>query len=62
MQDFFSDRVLRSFFAFALGVAFVVLQLASDETHHILTAMGVAWCIAALYWTVKEVKADWKKP
>lgn len=62
MHDFFSDRVLRTMFAFAIGVVFVVFEFASNEKNNVLIAMGITWCIASLYWTVKEIRSDWKNP
>lgn len=60
-MNLWNDKVMRSMFAFALGVVFVVLQFVTGDNNpnKILVALGVIWCIAALYWTIMEVKNDW---
>ena len=59
MDDLFSDRVIRSIFALALGIAFTVFCIAAEHKHNILIAVGIVWSLASLYWVIKEVKDDW---
>ncbi len=61
-MNLWNDKVIRAMFAFALGVVLVVLQFASEDPNKFLIGAGVVWCVIALYWTVREIKADWQNP
>lgn len=59
-EDFLGDKVIRALFAFALGVAFLAIQFASDSPNNILKFLGFVWCAVALGWVVKKVREDWR--
>lgn len=58
-QDITSDKVIRAMFAFALGVAFTVMQFAAENLNVVLLALGILWSFIALVFTVKAIKKDW---
>lgn len=54
-----SDKVIRAMFIFALGVAFTVIQLASESQHVVFLVLGILWSLISFVYVIKAVKKDW---